>query len=58
MAVVKKVLLYGSETWVMSSHIGRNLVGLHHRVACILMGNQPRTGLDGMWVYPPLAEVM
>ena len=31
-AVVKAVLLYGSETWVMSLFIGRTLGGFHHRV--------------------------
>ena len=32
------------------------MVGLHHRVACRLMGHQLRKVMDGMWVYPPLAE--
>ena len=32
-AVVNVVLLYGLETWVTTPHIGRVLVGLHHRVA-------------------------
>ena len=42
----------------MSPCIGRTLVGFHHRVAHRLTGHQPRNGLDGMWVYPPLAEVI
>ena len=31
-AVVHVVLMYGLETWVTKPHIGRVLVGLHHRV--------------------------
>ena len=31
-AVVKVTLLFGSESWVMSSKIGRNLGGFRHRV--------------------------
>ena len=54
---VQEVLLYGSETWVMSPRIGSTLVRFHHRVARILMGNQPQKGMYGMWVYPPMSEV-
>ena len=37
-AAVHTVLLYGSETWVMSPHIGRTLGGFHYRVDHRLMG--------------------
>ena len=33
------------------------MVGFHHRVARKLTGYQLQKVLDGMWVYPPLAEV-
>ena len=33
------------------------MVGIHHRVAFRLTGDQPRKVLDGIWVYPPLAKV-
>ena len=46
--VVQEVLFYGSETWVVSHCIGRTLVRFHHRVAWIIMGNQPWKGLYGM----------
>ena len=58
MAFVQEVLLYGSETWVVSPRIGRILVSFHHRVASRLTVHRPRKGRYGMWVYPTLAEVM
>ena len=57
-AVVHVVMLYRTETWVMTPHTGRVLGGFRHRVACSLMGRQPRIGRDGGWVYPPLEEAM
>ena len=56
--VVQEVLLYESDMWVVSLHIGRTLVGFHHRVARILTGHKLQKGLDGVWLYPPLEEVM
>ena len=38
--------------------IGRTLGDVHHRVAYRLMVRQPCMGLDGKWVYPPMAEAM
>ena len=43
---------------MISLRIGRTLGGFHCRVAYRLTGRQPRRGLDGTWVYPPLAEKM
>ena len=47
--VVQAVLLYGSETWVISPLIGRSLGGFHHRVACRLKGRHPQRGTDRWW---------
>ena len=33
------------------------MFGFHHKVDRILTGHQPQKVLDGMWLYPPLAEV-
>ena len=41
LAVVQSVMMYGSETWVMTPCIGRVLGGFHHRVACRITGRQP-----------------
>ena len=58
MKVVQAVLLYGSETWVMAPHIGRDLSGFHHSVALSLAVWQPYRGIDERWSYPPLEEAM
>ena len=52
------VLIYGSDTWVLTPHMQRVLGGFHHRVARRLTGRQPRKGRDGGWVYPPLYDAM
>ena len=41
LAVVQSVMLYGSETWVMTPHIGRVLGIFHHRVDRRITGRQP-----------------
>ena len=56
LVVVQSVIIYKSETWVMTPHIGRFLGGFHHRVALRLTGRQPRIGRYGVWVYPPLED--
>ena len=53
LAVVQSLMLYRSETWVMNPHIGKVLVGFHHRVALRLTGKKPRQGRDGVWPSPP-----
>ena len=58
MAVVKAVLLYGSETWAMTPRIGRFLGGFHHRVAHRLTRQQPQREGYGRWVYTTLMKMM
>ena len=58
LAVVKLVIIYRSETWVMTPCIGRVLGGFHCRVALRLTGRKPRRGRDGVWFYPPLEDTM
>ena len=56
--VVQAVMLYRSDTWVMTPHIGRSLGGSHHRVDRRLMGRQPWRGWYSGWMYPPLESTM
>ena len=58
LAVVQLVLIYGSDTWVMTPCIGRVLGRSHYRVARRLKGRQPWRGKDGVWTYPPLEDTM
>ena len=58
-AVVQSVLLFGSETWVLSQPMLKALEGFHRRVAWRIAGKQPY--LDrrmGEWVYPPIDKVL
>jgi hypothetical protein len=52
-AVVQTVLLFGSETWVISPAMLRTLEGFHHRVARQLSGNKPEKLESGEWRYQP-----
>ena len=58
LAVVKLVLLYGSETWVLTPHMQRMWGGFHYRVARRLTGRQPWKGRHKGWVYLPLEDTM
>ena len=58
LAVVQLVLLYGSETWVLTTRMKRVLGGFRHRVSCRLRGRQSWKKQDGIWIYPPLEDAM
>ena len=51
--VGQDILIFGSETWVETPHIGRMLGRFHHRMACLLTVKQPRRQHNGSWDYPP-----
>ena len=53
-AVVQAVLLFGSETWVLTPRMGRALRSFHHRVTRRITGRPPNQWEDGIWEYPPL----
>ena len=56
--VVQAFILYRSETWVTTPHIGRAFGGSHHNVDRRLTVRKPRRGRYGRWLYPPLSEGM
>ena len=57
-AVVQEVLLFRSETWVLTPHMGQELVRVQRRVAGQITGRNPSRREEGVWEYPPLAEAM
>ena len=57
-AVVKQVLLFGAETWVVSLMIERALSAFIHGAARRITGRQLRKGRDGKWHYPLLEGAM
>merc|ERR1711966_551760 len=56
-AVIASVLLYGSESWVVSPSTLRELKGFHVEAARRLAGMRPRK-VKGVWVYPHTADVL
>jgi len=57
-AVVQSVLLYGSETWVLTDRMLKTLTGFHHRAARRITGMVAYRAPGGEWVYPPIDEVL
>ena len=58
-AVVQSVLLYGCETWVITSQVLDVLRGFHNRVARRLSGKRPYLlPAENEWVYPPIEEAL
>ncbi len=57
-ATAQTMLLYGSETWILSPSSVKRLEGFHIRAAWQMMGNRPKQNEDGLWTYPCLADVL
>ena len=45
--VVQAILLFRSQTWVLTLHIKRILGGFHHRVARRISGKMPHRRVEG-----------
>ena len=58
MAVVQAVLLFGSETWVITPWMEKTLKGFHHRALRRMAGMVPKRQRYGTWVYPPIGEAL
>ena len=57
-AIVQSVLLYGSESWVISIHQKQQLNSFHNRVARYITGRHIRELDDGSYYCPPTSEVL
>ena len=55
--MVAAVLLYGSESWVVSAYDLRALEGFHVEAARRLTGMRPKKR-EETWVYPKSADVL
>ena len=53
-AVVRQVLLFGAETWVVSPRMERALSAFIHGAARRLTGRHQWRGWDGKWFYTSL----
>ena len=52
------MLLFGSETWVLSSRALNQLERFHAHCAWGIAHRHIRHCSDGTWIYPPMAEVL
>ena len=58
-AVVQAVLLYGSETWVLSTTALASLEGFHIRAAYrMVVRHKPRRGPGNRWIYLKLKDML
>ena len=57
-AVVQAVLLYGSESWVLSLKMEKKLDSFHHRCARYITGQHIRQNLDGSYECPSSKHVL
>lgn len=57
-AITQAVLLYGSETWVVTNPMLTALNSFHHRIARRISNGMPQRQGDGSWHYPPLNECL
>ncbi len=58
-AIVQAILLYGSETWVISRTALARLEGFHIRAAYrMAKTNKPKRGPGNVWEYPRLVDVL
>ena len=58
-AVVQSVLLYCSESWVLTPALLARLEGFHVRAAWrMAVRHKPRRGLGGQWSYPATKDVL
>ena len=57
-AVTQAVLIFGSETWVLTARMKKALDIFHSRVARKITGKHPWRKKDGSWFYPPVTGVM
>ena len=57
-AVVQLVLLYGSESWVVTGDIIKVLTAFHHQAAQRITGMTAKRGAGKEWEHPAVEEAM
>ena len=55
--VVQAVIIFESETWVLTPRLEKALEGFHHRVVRRMAGMVPKCQRDVTWVYKPIGAV-
>jgi hypothetical protein len=58
-AIVQAILLYGSESWVISTTAMARLEGFHiHCAYRMAKEHKPKRGPGGVWIYPRSVDVL
>ena len=57
-AILQAILLYGSESWVISKYKLNQLRSFHHRVARYITGRHIKKRPDGTYECPPTSETL
>ena len=57
-SIIQTVLLYGSESWVASETVLKQVRSFHHRVARYISGMHIRKNRDGTWTCPSSKDVL
>ena len=58
MTAVQLVLLYGSESWMITGDMLKVLGGFHNWVSRSITGITARHTTSGEWEWPPVAEAL
>ena len=58
MAMVQAVIMFGSETWLLTPRLDKSLKGLHHWTVHQMAGMFSKRQLDKKWVYISIGEVI
>ena len=58
LAVIKAVILFGSETWVVTPWLEKALACFHQQTVRQMTGMGPIRQLDRTWVYTPIGAAL
>ena len=56
--VAQPMLLFDSNTWVITPRLEKSLKVFHHRVTRQMAGMGPKRQRYGTWVYPPIGAAL
>ena len=57
-AAVQAVLLFGSDTWVLTPRLEKSPEGFHHQEAQRMAVMGPKRQQGGTWLYPTIGEAL
>ena len=58
MTVVQVLILFGSDTWVLTLWLEKALEGFHHLAAGLMASIGPKRHPESTWFYPPIGEAL